>query len=59
MSKLSNSIKDIYEQDISDQEAKFISNNLINFFKILEAVNTRLNNKQNNEGKHENYRSTN
>ncbi len=58
MTKLSNSIKDIYEYDISDQESIFIANNLINLFKILEAVNTRLNNKT-NEGRHENNRNTN
>lgn len=58
MSKLSVSIKNMYE-DISEEEAVFASNNLVEFFKILEAVDSRQAHEKSNELANENIRSTN
>lgn len=42
MSKLSDTIKKLYNNEISEQEAVEAENNLIGFFKILMQVDARL-----------------
>ncbi|MGC1182809.1 hypothetical protein [Legionella sp.] len=59
MSNLTDSIKELYE-DISAGEAKLAADNLINFFKILEQVESRAaRTKQRHEPENENIRNSN
>ena len=54
MSNLTDSIKELYE-DISEGEAKLAADNLMNFFRVLEQVESRLaQTKQRHEPENEN-----
>ena len=58
MSNLTDSIKELYE-DISEGEAKLAADNLVNFFKILEQVESRVaKTKQRHEPENEYIRNT-
>ena len=54
MSNLTDSIKELYE-DISEGDAKLAADSLVNFFKVLEQVESRLvQTKQRHEPENEN-----
>lgn len=67
MSNLKNAIKNLYGSEISEDDAAFAESNLLNFFKTLEKIETRISiknqaaefNQKSNELKNEYLRSAN
>lgn len=63
MSNLSDSIKQLYDSDLSEDEALLAQGNLLGFFKVLEKVELRLMHERcdqrNEEQNNENFRSSN
>lgn len=64
MSKISESIKELYGGNISDGEAMLAETNLLGFFKLLKRINERLQaeakfQNKSNEETYENNRSSN
>lgn len=46
MSNLSQSIKELYQGEISDGEVELAKDNLLGFFKLLQEIDTRLQREQ-------------
>jgi hypothetical protein len=65
MSNLTDSIKQLYDSSMSEDEALLAQGNLLGFFKVLEKVELRLMREkeveidQRNEAQNENLRSSN
>jgi hypothetical protein len=62
MSNLTDSIKQLYDPGLSEEEALLAQGNLLEFFKVLEKVELRLMRErcdQSNEAQNENLRSSN
>ena len=65
MSNLTDSIKQLYDSGLSEDEALLAKGNLLGFFKVLEKVELRLMREkkveidQRNESQNENLRSSN